>query len=373
MIRSFQVSDVFLIQSLGRQSTKLNTIQDLLQPYSAVGAALTAVLPWDKVKVASYVLNQRQHNLARSGFLQAQKRLGRPEADILLLAPALDNPRGHPAIWEKLLSHYIHEATQQNIVRIYVDVPDQPLPVSSFTHVGFKVYTRQTVWRLTANNAPAFPNELSPQIRPMKRGDEWELRRLYDRVTPKVVRQAEGQQIQEFVKPPILDWWQSFVRTSFVLADQNQIRGCIRIGYGQRGVWLQLWADTTKPCSDDLHQLVRYALTEVRKHGIRKPIYLGVRDYHGALGTVLGDYGFAPFTDRAKMVKHLVQWVKVTKPTLTPVLENVPEVVAAPYVATTPLDMLIPQRISSESNESGELPVGLFAEQRATHCADGRF
>lgn len=331
MIRSFQISDIFLLQSLSRQSTKLNTIQDLLQPYSVIGAALTAILPWNEAKVVSYVLSQRQHNLARHGFLQAQKRPGRPEADILLLAPALDTSRGHPAIWEKLLSHYIHEATQQNVVRLYVDVPDQPLPVGSFTHVGFKVYTRQTIWRLATTSLEAFDDQITADIRPQQESDEWGLRRLYDRVTPKLVQQAEGQQMQELVKPPIIDWWQSFVRSSFVLLEKNQIEGCIRIGYGRRGIWLQLWADTMCPDTAHLHQLVRYALMEIRNYGIRKPIYLGVRDYHGALGGVLGEYGFAPFTDRAKMVKHLVQWVKATEPTLSTVLESVPEAVVAPF------------------------------------------
>ncbi|MCB0182691.1 MAG: hypothetical protein KDE31_00420, partial [Caldilineaceae bacterium] len=160
---------------------------------------------------------------------------------------------------------------------------------------------------------------------------DWGLRRLYARVTPQPVQQAEGQQMQELVTPPILDWWQPFVWTSFVLVEQNQIEGCIRIGYGQRGVWLQLWVNTNDPTADHMHQLVRFALTEVRKYGIRQPIYLGVRDYHGALGPVLSDYGFAPFTDRAKMVKHLVQWVKATESISSPVLETVPEDVVAPY------------------------------------------
>ncbi len=332
MIRSFQLGDIFLIQSLSRVSTKLNTIQDLLQPYPALGMALTAVLHWDETKILTYVLHQHQHKLARTGFLQAQKRPGRPEADILLLAPALDTSRGHPAIWEKLLSHYINAATKQGIARLYVDVPDQPLPVASFTHVGFKAYTRQTIWRLPTTGIEWVGDQLPNTIRPQHKEDEWGLRRLYDRVTPKLVQQAEGQQMHEMVNPPILDWWQPFVRTSFVLIEKNQIEGCIRIGYGQRGVWLQLWVDTTLPDSSKIHQLVRYALTEVSKHNVQKPIYLGVRDYHGALGTVLSDYGFAPFTDRAKMVKHLVQWVKASESILKPALDTVPEAVAAQYL-----------------------------------------
>ena len=345
MIRSFQLSDIFLIQGLSRHSTKLNTIQGLLQPYSALGMALTSILPWDEAKVATYVLHQRQHNLARTGFLQAQKRPGRHEADLLLLAPALDTSRGHPAIWEKLLSYYTNEAMQQGIARLYVDVPDQPLPVASFTHVGFRVYTRQTIWRLPATAVASLGEVLPNNIRPQQKEDDWGLRRLYTRVTPQPVQQAEGQQMHEIVNPPILDWWQPFVRNSFVLVVKNQIEGCIRIGYGHRGVWLQIWVDTTNADSTFIHQLIRFALTEVWEHHVRKPVYLGVRDYHGALGTVLSEYGFAPFTDRAKMVKHLMQWVKAAESIVTPVLETVPEAVVAPYhLPHLPKREVLPER-----------------------------
>jgi len=309
--------------------------------------ALTGILPWDEAKVATYVLQQHQHNLARTGFLQAQRRPGRHEADLLLLAPALDTSRGHPAIWEKLLSHYSNKATHQGIARLYVDVPDQPLPVSSFSHVGFRVYTRQTIWRLPATGLVSFGDQLTSKIRPQQKTDDWELRRLYARVTPQPVQQAEGQQMHELVNPPILDWWQSFVRTSFVLLEKNQIEGCIRIGYGRRGIWLQIWADTTSPDPIQIHQLIRFALTEIWKHNVRKPIYLGVRDYHGALGTVLSDYGFAPFTDRAKMVKHLLQWVKKTESVVNPLLETVPDAVATPYIVIPdigPESMMAPKK-----------------------------
>ncbi|MEZ4859985.1 MAG: hypothetical protein R3C14_01690 [Caldilineaceae bacterium] len=333
MIRPFQFGDIFLINSLSRQSTKLNTIQALLQPYSILGAALTALIPWNEAKVTTYVLQQRRHDLARSGFLQVQKRPGRPESDILRLAPALDTVRGHPAIWEKLLSHYITAATKQQIVRIYTDVPDQPLPVSTFMHVGFKTFTRQTIWRLPPHSVESFADQISTHIRPRREEDNWALRRLYAQVTPQPVQQAEGLQANRELEPPILDWWQPFMRYSYVLEEAGELQGCIRIGYGRRGIWLQLWTDTQQPNGFFSHQLIRHALTVIRRQGLRLPIYIGVRDYHGGVGAVLAGYGFAPFTDRAKMVKQLVQWVPSTVPILPPVLEGVPEVVVTPFMA----------------------------------------
>ena len=72
MIRPFQFSDFFFIHSLSRQATKLNASIALAQPYSVLGSALTAVVPWNDAKVSTYVLQQRTHEVARNGFLQAQ-------------------------------------------------------------------------------------------------------------------------------------------------------------------------------------------------------------------------------------------------------------------------------------------------------------
>jgi len=354
VIRPFQVGDILLIQRLGRQATRLNTIHALLQPHTALKAALTAVIPWNEAKVTTYVLQQRHHELARTGFLQAQKRPGRPEVDIIMLAPALDTASGHPAIWEKLLSHYSNEAAQQKITRIYVDAPDQPLPVTTFMHVGFRVYTRQTIWRFTSFPVPKLTLASAGSIRSQTPVDEWALQRLYTRMSPAHVQQAEGIQTDNSVKPPTLEWWQTGTRKSFVLEKQGELQGCIRIAYGQRGIWLQLWVDTYQPDNAAIDQLIRWGLTVIQQDGLHLPIYIGVREYHGGLGPVLADYGFAPFTDRAKMVKHLVQWVRNPTHVLAPALETIREAVPTPFV--------FPE-------ETSRLNYPLAAQPQPTHAA----
>ena len=202
-------------------------------------------------------------------------------------------------------------------------------------HVGFRVYTRQTIWRLPAYSLESFAQRVTANIRPQQKKDDWALRRLYAQVTPPVVQQAEGLQADSELSPPILDWWQSFAQASYVLEEQGEIYGCIRIGYGMRGIWLQIWHDTNQVNNEHSHQLICFALTEIRQRNhVRLPIYIGVRDYHGGIGSALADYGFAPFTDRAKMAKHLVQWIKSTELLLSPVLEAVPEAVATPFTLT---------------------------------------
>lgn len=326
MIRPFQLGDVVLLRRLQRQSTKLNAIQSLLQPRSPTWAALTAVKPWDSAKVMTCVLHQSGHGLARAGVLQAQLRPNRCEADILLLAPALDTRTGHPAIWEKLLAYLVQEAAQHQILRLYADVPDQPLPVNTFSHVGFAAYARQTVWRLQDE---AVPLPLAPSrgsVRPQVRGDEWEMLRLYRAATPRDVQAADGAIGDQGLNPPILDWWYGGDAQSLVYVERGLVEGCVRVVFGKTGIWMQVWADTRRPDSEILRALVGGGLAAVRARGRRLPVYVAVKEYQGGLGPLLAEAGFAPFADHAKMVKHLVQRVVETESVRLNSVEVVPEV-----------------------------------------------
>jgi hypothetical protein len=342
VIRPFQFGDIVLIQRLGRQSTKLNVVQSLLQPQSAIWASLSAIVPWNDAKVTTYVLRQQGHGLVGIGFLQAQKRPGRPEVEITSLAPGLDTARGHPAIWEKLLSYYNSVAAQQQIARIYIDVPDQPLPVNTLSHVGFRTYTRQSIWRLARHELTTYPHPITAKIRPQNKADEWALRQLYTRTVPQSVQSAEGVNSPTPAKPPILDWWQVGACGSYVLEQRGDVVGSVQIVHGALGYWLQLWADFYNPDSEVAHQLVRYGLAVIAQRNAYQPIYVGVCDYHGSLGTLLSEYGFAPMTDRAKMVKPVMQWVRelTLEPSL--VLKRTAPVIGAPFILPTPPPALPP-------------------------------
>ena len=335
MVRPFRFGDIFLIQRLGRQATKLNIVQATLHRQSAVGASLSSLLPWKHGKATTYILRQRGHRLARDGFLQVQRRPGLPELDIIFLAPGLDARRGHPAIWEKLLSHHAYEAAHRRIERIYADVPDQPLPVSTFSHAGFRTYDRQTIWRLTPRAVDDYSSMLTADFRPQSASDEWALKELYYRIVPEAVQVAEGAQHGAALRPPILGWSQGGSWASYVLLDRRVVRGAVKFARGNRAYWLQIWCDYTDPDMTQMHQLLRFALSVVNRQysgmSQRLPVFMGVSEYHGALGTALSDYGFAPVTDRAKMVKHVFQWIREASRATPSTRETAPTVVAAPF------------------------------------------
>jgi hypothetical protein len=301
-----------------------------------VWASLTAVAPWHDGKVATYVLRQPGHGLVGDGFLQVQKRSGRPELEIVCVAPGLDAPHGHPVIWEKLLAHHNAVAAQQQIARIYVDVPDQPLPVHTLGHVGFRPYARETIWRLMPHRLDGQSHPLTTDLRGQSKADEWALQQLYARATPRDVQLAEGMYTDQAVRPPILEWWQVGACTTFVLEQQGEVVGAAQVAQGRRGYWVQPWADFQATDSYVVHQLVRHALTLVARRAAHLPVYVAVREYHGSLGALLADYGFAPFTDRAKLVKPVVQWAREPALEAAPALEPAAHVVAAPFTVPVP-------------------------------------
>lgn len=251
--------------------------------------------------------------------------------DILCLAPALDTPRGHPAVWEKLLANLIPEAAAHQVTRLFADVPDQPLLVNTLSHVGFNVYARQTVWRLTASDAGEFLVARPNDVRAVARGDEWNLMRLYATVTPKTVREAEGVAGEAAQVPPTIVWpYGGDVHTFVHLggdrpgARGDDITGCVKVVFGKAGVLMQFWVDSLQD-SIATRSLVAAGLEDIRNRRTRLPVYVLVKGYQGGLAPVLADFGFAPFTDHARMVKPLLQRVVEMETVRAAAKEALPE------------------------------------------------
>ena len=332
-IRRFTLGDVVLLQRLGRHATQLHIEKTLLQPRSSMWDALRTALPWGSGPCMTYVLRQEENGLARAGFLQIEVRPDRTEADVVLLTPALAAPQGHPAIWQKLLSQSIQDLTDRRIARLFADLPDQPLVVNTFKQAGFQLYARETIWRLAVLPAHWSLPSAAP-IRLLHPEDAWNLTRLYNRITPSHVRQAEGSLTindKEYVDSltcPILVDDLGLPLSQFVLDGKDGLDGCVQIIWGRLGTWIRLWTDTNNPNTEAIHHLLRYALSEVVEDQITHPVYISVREYQRGMESILADYSFAPFTDRARVVRNIWQWayrpVKAHAPALESVHEAVP-------------------------------------------------
>lgn len=269
------------------------------------------------------------------------RRAERPEAELLWLAPSLDAPNGHPAIWNKLLSHLAHEAGSQGIERIYADVPGQPLLVNTFAAVGFQPFCRQTIWRCFDPGAVMVMVEadVSSAVHPRTNADDWDLLRLYVATVPEPVQSAEGAIGAPEGVAPIVENLRPDLGVTFVVRTAHELVGAFQLLRGAHGTWLQIWIDTLQPDPRNVRTLFSHALTIVTNQQWPTPLYFAASDFQGGLDGLLDELGFAPFRDRVRMVKHVIKWVRESVSNSIPVVEAAGEVAptsfAPPGVATT--------------------------------------
>lgn len=301
--------------------------------------ALGALLPWVSLRASTYVLRQDGHGLVHEGFLQMMRRPARPEAELLWLAPSLDAPSGHPAIWNKLLSHLAHDAGSQGIERIYADVPDQPLLVNTFAAVGFQPFCRQTIWRCFDPGSARTEQPVESVAHPRTSVDDWDLLRLYFATVPEPVQSAEGAIGAPTSVAPIVENLRPDQGVTCVVRATDELLGAFQLLRGVHGTWLYIWIDTLQPDTHKVRTLFAHALALVTMQRWATPLYFAASDFQGGLDSLLDELGFAPFRDRVRMVKQVIKWVRESASTPIPVVETVGEVAptsfAPPGVATT--------------------------------------
>ncbi len=352
-IRPFAPGDALLVQRLSRYATRFHIGRFLLQPSSPLQAAFSAYLPWAFKSGVTYVLRQEGHGLARAGFVQWQLQSSRAEADLMVLSPALDAPNGHPAIWHKLLAESALSLADQQIRRLYSELSDQPLLVNTFMQAGFQLYARETVWRLAGDVqvTPPVDAGLGPELRPQMRQDQWALEQLYARITPQPVRQAEAGEGEsdgksESFAPPILtNRHLHRPLSSSVLEGKDGLDGCVQIIWGKTGVLLRLWVDSNQPDTRQVRLLLGDGLQRIAASRRQVPVYIGVRDYQSGIGSILEEYGFAPFADRARMVRPIWQRAKMAVENRLHGLEAVREAI--------PGSLAMPQNLSNSQAKGG--------------------
>lgn len=327
IIRPFGLNDIRLLRALQRDSAALAIEHILTHPQAPLWIALTAPWPWAGVGVATYVLDSRGETGIRTGFVQLMKRAGRPEADLLRLAPALssENDPGVAATWGRLLSYCCQAAAGHGLSRVFVSIPVDGPEQGCLREAGFSFYARETIYRLAAVPV-AVP--APPGFRPQQPRDSWALQRLYTRGTPKLVHVAEGAVTGEVGSPP-LSWWDPDRWQGVVWEPAGEVRGAVQVHVGRAGHWLRVWG-VNLLAARELRTLIEQGLStlalQAGNRGRTLPVYTSVRDYEIGLSGTLTGFGFAPYLDRARFVKHVIATLREPVPVLMPGLEARQEV-----------------------------------------------
>jgi hypothetical protein len=328
VIHPFGLRDVLLVRSLQRVSAPLAIEHILTHPQAPLTIALTAPWPWAGVGVATYILDGVGEGKRLTGFAQLMKRAARPEADLLHIAPALAAATaGRTAatvIWRKLLLHCCQAAGAHGIQRIFANIPDGGPEQACLWEAGFSLYTRETIYALAA-----LPEATAAAVgfRRQQSRDSWALQRLYTRSTPRLVQSAEGALSGEVGSPP-LAWWDPDRWQGIVWEPAGEVRGAAQVHVGRAGHWLRIWG-VNELAGRDLRALIEQGLSLLAQSAARgrsTPVYATVRDYEIGLSGALTDFGFAPYLNRARLVKHTVVPVREPVPALRGVLETRQEV-----------------------------------------------
>ncbi len=334
MIRPFGLTDLFLVRSLRRRGAILTIEQALTHPRDPLWSALTAPWPWAGFGIATYVLIASSGQMEEAGFVQLMKRPTRPEADVLYLAPALpagtDRDPVIETIWHGLLDHCVLSAAGHGLQRIFASIPDGGPEEACLKDAGFSLYARETVYRLAA--VPTMQFTPTVGFRPQGPQDSWALQRLYTRGTPRLVQHAEGATSGN-VGTPTLSWWEPDSWQGCVWEPAGEVRAAVQVHLGRAGHWLRLWGARllspreARSLVEQGLRLIAAAAGPGRSRSL--PVYTAVRDYEGEFAGILTGFGFAPYADRARFVKHTVAPVREAM-AVTPVtaIEAAPRVVA---------------------------------------------
>lgn len=311
MIRSFRLRDVLAVRRLQAEGVWLNLYHYLLQRRSPLLMALISPIPWRGTGLASYVWEQGHRVL---GFTQMLRRSGRPEADLLFIAPGLGESPDGQEIWQGLLAYCTHSARQQGIRRLFASLARDSAEIKALVREGFAVYSHQDIYcirRISAARVRA-----DGRFRRQRGEDGWWLRRLYSLYTPAPVQHAEGMNGSEEPTAAAFPWWELSWQRGYVLVEGGEIIGGVQVVSGRRGHWLLLQGDhgnrelVSKLLQQGLHVL----------SGKPQPVYCAVRDYQGGLRAVLEDHGFEHLASRSQLVKHVVASARVPEPAAVPAL-----------------------------------------------------
>lgn len=329
MVRPFGLHDIWLVRRLQRRGITLAVEQMLTHPHEPLWTALTAPWPWAGGRaggraggparggVATFVFDDSVDGQRRYGFAQLMKRASRPEADLLHIAPAApfseNDQRAIEVIWNRLLGHCSLAASSHGLQRIFASAPEGCFEQTSLRQAGFSHYARERIYRLVTAPITA---ERAAGIRPQLPRDSWALQRLYARGTPRLVQQAEGA-MGGNAGAPLLSWWEPHEWDGLVWEPAGEVRGAVQVHRGRAGHWLRVLG-ANELSAREVRLLIGLGLQRLTEKMAPRDggdaVYVTVRDYDVNLSAALTGFGFAPFMERARMVKHTSAGVRVPEP-----------------------------------------------------------
>jgi len=304
------LSDLPAIHRLVGQGTVLD-LECVLTEYYRPRWALWATplyLMWP-----AGIITYMQQDRNGSGLVQVYQHRARREGWVLFVAPC---PYGdQTALGITLLTLLGKTVGQQGIHRLFAAPAEDHPAVATLTQAGFTTYAAEEIF--FHPDGQIAQTDIPSGIRLQTEADAWDIARLYSALTPLPVQQAEGLSSQDWGIEPARPVLRSECG-SYVLEEQGEVVGYLRLKQGQRAWWARLMVH---PQASDTSLVIK-SLLAVTSRLEPRPVYCAVREYQGGLREVLSEHGFQPIARRLVMVKHTLVYAREPVRSLVPALEK---------------------------------------------------
>jgi len=324
MARWLSLDDLIAIQQLQARGMQLDLERAVLWPHTPLQAALHAHMPLSMIGAETIVFYPSATRRVRAiGFVQVRGRRGRPEADVVFLAPALDSHDDAVSIWYRLLAECAQEIGARSGERLFAQITSGNGVEEVFRQAGFAAYAREDIYRLSDWLPGLTKTNL---LRRQWARDGWNLLRLYAQLTPRPVQIAEGMLSPEGQGGKMGDWWDQSRGAGFILEVDGELAGAARVRRGRAAYWLRFGLHPQ--AQEQSETLLRGALSLLWA-APHLPIYCSVRDYESGMSVALEQADFEHLCTRSLLVKHITVRAKEPLIKLVPALEKRPEPAAS--------------------------------------------
>jgi len=302
LIKPFHLRDVVSLAKLQNQGETLDLEERLVHPRSPLSVALLASVLPTKSTTSTFILDFADEQEHYRGSIQTRRRAGRPEQDVVFLAPLLEHKNGNHAVCQRLLTHVCVKAGEQGDHRIYARLEVGRDEVQVFKNVGFSAYAEEEIFCLTPDRFPPDPRD-TLGLRRQTTADSWSLQRLYAAVTPHVVQVAEGlaQGQWQINNHRLSDQGR---RLGYVWEREGEILAVLHLRSGRAGYSLRMLLHPD--VANQVESLIQTGLSLVGnlQRQPDKPVYSSSRTYQTELGSVLMTCDFQKLATQVVMVKH---------------------------------------------------------------------
>lgn len=305
----------------------LDLEEQLTHPRSPLRSVFLDTLFSPRFGPSTFILDQHDDQTKLLGLAQLRARPGRPERDVVFMAPRLENGAGSHLIWQRLLTHLCIQTAERGGLRIYARLPLSSEEVQVFKNVGFIEYGQEDIYRLEQSTAPITP---PLQLRLQESGDGWGLQQLYASLTPRGVQNAEGLAQGQWDLNR-RRWGEQGRRMGYVWEVDGELVAALHLRAGNCGYWIRTLLHPDALEHAHALGLSALALTAARSH---LPVYFAVRQYEAGWSGVLPGLGFQPLTSQVLMVRPMAIRVREKTPGLIAALESSPTEGAAPSLVT---------------------------------------